>query len=162
MDKGPGRRNHGAMSLRLKTPRLAVRALVLHKNRLLIVNAYPGDLSDLWCAPGGGVVPGTSLPDNLAREVMEECGLDIEVGPPALVNEFHDPATGFHQVDLFFRATIVGGQLTDQWQDPEGVVTRRRFVTRADLATLRHKPDGLAAAAWGEGLLYDPLEPLVP
>jgi 8-oxo-dGTP diphosphatase len=167
MDKPHRRRDHGTMTLRLKsprlkTPRLAVRALLLHQDRLLVVNAYPGGRSDLWCAPGGGVVPGTSLPDNLAREVREETGLVIEVGAPALVNEFHDPVSGFHQVDLFFRATIAQGSLSPDWRDPEGVVTERRFVTRAELAALRHKPDGLAAAAWGEGLLYDPLEVIVP
>ena len=150
-----------AIPLRPRPTRLAVRALLLVDDRLLLVNAYPGGISDLWCAPGGGVVAGSSLPDNLIREVREETGLTIHVGPPALVNEFHDPASGFHQVDLFFRATLIAGTLSADWRDPEGVVTERRFVTRAELATLRHKPDGLAAAAWGEGILYDPLELLV-
>lgn len=155
-------RNHRAMNRKPRPVRVAVRALLLLDNRLLVVNAYPGGTSDLWCAPGGGVLAGSSLPDNLAREVMEETGLSIAVGPPALVNEFHDPATGFHQVDVFFRATIMAGTLTADWRDPEGVVTMRRFVSRSDLAQLRHKPDSLAEAAWGEGLLYDPLEEVVP
>lgn len=143
-----------------RSPRLAARALILDRGRLLIVNAYPAGKSDLWCAPGGGVHVGTGLPDNLAREVLEETGLPITVGAPALVNEFHDPATGFHQVDIYFRCTPTGA-LPDVWQDPEGIVTERRFVTRAELARLRHKPDSLAAAAWGTGILYDPLEVIV-
>ena len=71
--------------------RIATRALILHEDRLLLVNAYPGARSDLWCAPGGGVESGTSLPVNLAREVHEETGLSVTVGLPALINEFHDP-----------------------------------------------------------------------
>ena len=142
-------------------PRLAVRALILHEDRLLLVNAYPGGISDLWCAPGGGVEPGASLPENLAREVMEETGLTIEVGAPALVNEFHDPESGFHQVDLFFRCRIVAGALDPAWRDPEGVVTERRFFARDEMASVRFKPDSLAAAAWGTGCLYDPLEVIV-
>ena len=55
-------------------PRIAARALILDRDRLLLVNAYPGGTSDLWCAPGGGVEAGQSLPDNLAREVHEETG----------------------------------------------------------------------------------------
>ncbi|MEM1021733.1 MAG: NUDIX domain-containing protein, partial [Pseudomonadota bacterium] len=74
-----------------KSPRLAVRALILHQNRLLLVNAWGGGVSDLWTAPGGGVERGASLPENLAREVHEETGLEIDVGAPCLVNEFHDP-----------------------------------------------------------------------
>lgn len=148
---------------RLK-PRLAVRALILDPgDRLLLVNAYPGGRSDLWCAPGGGCEAGQSLPENLVREVREETGLEVDVGPAALVNEFHDPASGFHQVDLYFRCTLRSGSLDPGWQDPEGVVTERRFFSRVELAAgkIRFKPDLLPDAAWGQGCLYDPLEEIV-
>jgi ADP-ribose pyrophosphatase YjhB (NUDIX family) len=146
-----------------RPPRLAVRAVILHEERLLLVNAYPGDRSDLWCAPGGGVETGQSLPHNLIREVAEETGLSVRVGPPCLVNEFHDPASGFHQVDVYFRCDLLeGSALPDGWVDPEGIVNRRRWVARAEMASLRHKPDSLAEVAWGGGgILYDPLEPIV-
>lgn len=146
--------------MKASSPRLAVRALILERDRLLLVNAYPGGRSDLWCAPGGGAEPGCSLPENLAREVMEETGLAIEIGAPALVNEFHDPGSGFHQVDIYFRCTPLG-PLPGSWTDPEGIVTERRFFARGELAAIRFKPDSLPAAAWGETVLYDPLEPIV-
>lgn len=146
-----------------RSPRLAARALILIEGRLLLVNAYPGGISDLWCAPGGGAESGASLPQNLCREVMEETGLTVTVGAPALVNEFHDPRTGFHQVDVFFRCQVAGGTLSAGWRDPEGVVTQRRLFSRddLDLGRIRFKPDSLAQAAWGQGCHYDPLEVLV-
>ncbi|MCD1626090.1 NUDIX hydrolase [Seohaeicola saemankumensis] len=139
-------------------PRLATRAVILHDNRLLLVNAYRDPGSDLWCAPGGGVDAGQSLPHNLIREVHEETGLTIRVGPPCLVNEFHDPERGFHQVEVFFRCSIIAGTLTDDWSDPEGIVTRRRFVTQAEARAMRLKPDRLPDVAWQRGFGYDPLE----
>jgi len=142
-------------------PRLAVRALILHENRLLLVNAWPGGVSDLWCAPGGGVERGSSLPENLVREVHEETGLTVAVGAPCLVNEFHDPGRPFHQVDIYFRCTICDGRLDAAWRDPEGIVTDRRFFARGEMAAIRFKPDSLPQAAWGSGVTYDPLEPLV-
>ena len=150
----------------MTSPRLAARAIIVHEGRLLVVNAWPGGTSDLWCAPGGGVERGTSLHDNLVREVFEECGLRIAVGAPCLVNEFHDPAGTFHQVDLYFHARIMGGKISPDWLDPAGVVTARRFVTEAELRALRFKPDTLPAVAWGVGgadgpALYDPLEPII-
>lgn len=142
-------------------PRLAVRAILLRQDELLLVNAYPGNETDLWCAPGGGVQPHQSLPDNLVREVYEETGLTISVGQVAMVNEFHAPDRKFHQVDIYFRCTLLSGSLNDDWIDPEGVVTERRFVSRRDIGEYRLKPDSLADAAWGTGITYDPLELLV-
>lgn len=146
------------------SPRLAVRAIIVRDGRLLLVNAYSGRRSDLWCAPGGGVERGTSLPDNLAREVREECGIEIGVGPLALVNEFHDPRTGFHQVDLFFRCEVLAGTLDPGWTDPGRVVHTRRFFARAEIEAIRLKPDSLPRVAFdGPGpARYDPLETIVP
>jgi len=145
-----------------RNPRLAARAVILDAGRLLLVNAYPGGLSDLWCVPGGGAESGLSLPENLAREVHEETGLEIAVGAPCLVNEFHDPASGFHQVDIYFRCTVRRGALDPDWRDPEGIVSRRRWFSREEMAGIRYKPDSLPEVAWGDGtLLYDPLEPIV-
>ncbi len=143
------------------SPRLAARAVILQDNRLLLVNAWPGNKSDLWCAPGGGVHRGTSLPDNLIREVHEETGLTIAVGAPCLVNEFHDPKSGFHQVEVFFRCTVTQGMLTEDWRDPEGIVHRRAFFDRNETGRLRLKPDSLPGIAWGDGMGYDPLEPIL-
>jgi 8-oxo-dGTP diphosphatase len=142
--------------------RLAVRGVLVHRDRLLLVNAWPGQQSDLWCAPGGGVEAHASLPDNLIREMLEETGLTVAVGAPCLVNEFHDPGRGFHQVDVYFRCRLVAGDPDGAVVDPDGVVNRRIWASRAQMAGLRVKPDSLAAVAWDPAApLYDPLEPLV-
>lgn len=144
-------------------PRLAVRGIVMHEGRLLLVNAWPGGKSDLLCAPGGGVELHQSLPDNLAREIHEETGLTVSVGQAVLVNEFHDPDRDFHQVDVYFRCSIVAGDPFGAWTDPEGIVTERHWVTREEMAALRIKPDSLAAVVWDHAwqAAYDPLEPIV-
>lgn len=160
-ENAAGRDGKNTMMREKAGVRLAVRAVILRAGRLLIVNAYPGQRSDLWCAPGGGVEPGASLPDNLMREIHEETGIAIRVGAPCLVNEFHDPASGFHQVDVYFRATVLAVP-KGPWVDPEGVVNRSRWVTEAELRALRFKPDSLPDVAFGPGgLFYDPLEPIV-
>ena len=147
----------------MTSPRIAARAVILQDDRLLLVNAYADANSTLWCAPGGGVEKGSSIPDNLIREVHEETGLTISVGPPCLINEFHDPKTGFHQIEVFFRCKITQGRLDPDWQDPERIVDRRRWVTREEMAGLRYKPDSLPEIAWRDRSFgYDPLEVIVP
>ena len=149
------------------SPRLAVRALILKDDRLLLVNAWRERAGKprrvLLCAPGGGVERGSSLPENLKREVFEETGLKVKVNDPCLVNEFHDPKGPFHQVDIYFRCDVVEGEVDPEWKDPEGIVSRRMWVTRGEMETLSVKPDSLAAVAWGDENApgYDPLEPIV-
>lgn len=147
-----------------KLTRIAVRAIIIHKNRLLLVNAWAGQKSALMCAPGGGVNVGTSLPENLAREVYEETGLHVSVGAPALVNEFHAPKHGFHQVEVFFRCTLSGtAQIAADWKDPEAVVNRHIWVTQNELEDVMHKPSSLGRVAFDVDcpLMYDPLEQIV-
>jgi 8-oxo-dGTP diphosphatase len=145
-----------------RPPRLAVRGLLFHDNRLLLVNAWAGRL-DLFCAPGGGVDAHASLHDNLKREFIEETGLTVAVGETCLVNEFHDPTRDYHQVDVYFRCALIAGDPYGAWTDPEGIVSERRWVTRAEMSKMQVKPDSLAAVAWGDNdaPAYDPLEPIV-
>lgn len=145
-----------------RPPRIAVRAIILHDDKLLLVNAWKGR-THLWCAPGGGAEVHASLPDNLIREVYEETGLSITVGAPCLVNEFHDPLGDFHQVDIYFRCQTAAASIDGDWRDPEGVVSHRRWVTRDQMAQMQVKPDSLAAVAWEDrgAIIYDPLEPII-
>lgn len=150
--------------MRTKSPRIAVRAIIKNEDRLLLVNAWPDGRSELLCAPGGGVEPGTSLPENLAREVYEETGLRIDVGSPCLVNEFHDPKSGFHQVEIFFRCALQGSEVIDpDWRDPENIVTHHVWVTHEEYQQHLVKPNALRDIAFGQepGVSYDPLETIV-
>lgn len=148
-------------------PRLSARALLVENNKLLLVNAYPDDVntalnSILWCALGGGIEKHQSVPANLKREVFEETGLTVEIGAMVGFNEFHDPDGSFHQVDLFFRAKLVTGQLNDGWRDADNIVTQRRFFTRDELTGIRFKPDRMAQMAFDDGpVIYDPLERII-
>ena len=154
----------GILKMSPKSPRVAVRAIIIHKNRLLLVNAWAGQKSPLMCAPGGGVNVGTGLPENLVREVFEETGLTVMVGAPALVNEFHSIEHGFHQVEVFFRCTLTGtAQIAAHWKDSEAVVNRHIWVTQDALADVMHKPSSLGDVAFDPDhpLRYDPLEQIV-
>lgn len=147
-----------------KSPRLAVRGIVIWNGRMLLVNAWPNGRSKLLCAPGGGVDPGASLPDNLAREIHEETGLRVRVGVPCLINEFHDPKSGFHQVEVFFRCDLLGApQIDPDWKDPELIVSEHYWAAPADFEEMMVKPDSLVKVAFDAtaALSYDALEPIV-
>lgn len=147
-----------------KAVRLAARAVIVHEKRLLLVNAWANGRSTLLCAPGGGVEVGASLTENLAREVEEETGLTVKVDAPCLVNEFHDPSSGFHQVEIFFRCSVQGSPVIPQtWQDPERIVDRHVWAGETEASGLHIKPDSLVGVAFARTpqISYDPLERIV-
>ena len=131
-------RRAAARSAAMRSPRLAVRAVILREGRLLLVNAWKGR-THLWTCPGGGVEVHQSLPEALVREVHEETGLTVAVGAPCLINEFHDPRDLPPGGPLLPR-TVTAGDPDGAWTDPEGIVSHRIWVTRAEMGARASSP----------------------
>ena len=55
--------------------------MVLNGDRVLLVKRGHEPLKGEWSLPGGAVELGATLEAAIAREVLEETGLDVEVGP---------------------------------------------------------------------------------
>ena len=95
---------------------------------------------------------------------MRNAGLQIAVGAPCLVNEFHDPNGSFHQVDIYFTPPSPAAGSTPRGATPKAWSRSAGFVTEPELRALRFKPDSLPDLAFGAGgyaAFYDPLEPIV-
>ena len=63
-----------------RPPTLAVGAIVIRDDSLLMVLRGREPNKGLWTVPGGRVEAGEYLADALQREVREETGIDIQVG----------------------------------------------------------------------------------
>ena len=62
-------------------PVVSVGAVILHADRVVLVKRGHAPLKGEWSLPGGVVELGETLDAAVAREVLEETGLDVEVGP---------------------------------------------------------------------------------
>jgi 8-oxo-dGTP diphosphatase len=95
------------------SPRLAVGAAVIDLDesepRVLLVRRAKPPLAGSWSLPGGRVELGESLESAVAREVAEESGLVVRVGPLIEVVEVIDPP--YHYVILDYACLRTGGEL---------------------------------------------------
>ena len=62
-------------------PVVGVGAVVLDGDRVLLVKRAQAPLKGHWSLPGGAVETGETLEQAIAREVLEETGITVEVGP---------------------------------------------------------------------------------
>ncbi|PSH05712.1 MAG: NUDIX hydrolase [Acidobacteria bacterium] len=62
-------------------PIVGVGAVIVCNGEVLIARRANPPLQGHWSIPGGAVELGEKLRDGVAREVLEETGLEVEVGP---------------------------------------------------------------------------------
>lgn len=68
-------------------PRVAVGAVVIHDDKVLLVLRKQAPSKDMWAIPGGSVELGETLAEAASREVFEETGLTVETGEIVLTFE---------------------------------------------------------------------------
>jgi 8-oxo-dGTP diphosphatase len=94
-------------------PIVGVGAIVVDGDRVLIVRRATEPLKGQWSIPGGMLEIGEKLRDGLAREVLEETSLDVEVGNVLDVFDSIFPdaegRTQYHYVLIDFRCAVRGG-----------------------------------------------------
>ena len=61
-------------------PIVGVGAVILHHGEVLLVRRANPPLEGEWSIPGGALDLGEKLRDGVAREVLEETGLEVRVG----------------------------------------------------------------------------------
>ena len=62
-------------------PIVGVAAVVLRAGQVLLVQRGREPAKGLWGLPGGMLELGETVAEGVRREVWEECGVEIEVGP---------------------------------------------------------------------------------
>ena len=96
-------------------PVVGVGAVIVHEGRVVLIKRQYEPLAGQWSLPGGTLELGESLEAGVAREMREETGLEVEVGP--VVEVFDrilldtDGRVRYHFVLIDYVCRPIGGQL---------------------------------------------------
>jgi 8-oxo-dGTP diphosphatase len=96
-------------------PYVGVGAVIVHEGRVVLVKRRYEPLAGKWSIPGGAVEIGETLEACVAREMLEETGFEVEVGPVIEVLDriTHDDASRviYHFVLVDYLCWPIGGEL---------------------------------------------------
>ena len=111
--------------------RISAGVIVEADSKILLVHNYLPGRYDFWVAPGGGVEGAEDLQSAALREVREECGLDVELGPIAYIEDLYNPEQRICKI--WFIGHVIGGAIrTDSAEaSAEGIVAAA-FLSRKE------------------------------
>jgi 8-oxo-dGTP diphosphatase len=96
-------------------PIVGVGAVIVQDGKVVLIKRRFEPLKGHWSLPGGGVEVGETLETAVAREMLEETGLEVEVGPVVEVfdriTRDADDRVRYHYVLVDYLCFPVGGVL---------------------------------------------------
>lgn len=117
-------------------PIVGVGGIVIDRDRVLLVQRAHPPLAGEWTLPGGGVEVGETLEAAVAREVHEETGLEVTVGPLVeLLDRIHlddEHRVEYHFVIADYLCRVAGGSLV-----ADSDAADARWVMEAELVSFR-------------------------
>ncbi|HID29211.1 MAG TPA: NUDIX domain-containing protein [Desulfobacterales bacterium] len=116
-------------------PQVAVGAIVMRDNKVLLVKRSQPPGKGLWAVPGGRVELGETLQEAAEREVREETGITVRARNPVcaldLIDRDDAGRVRFHYVIVDIVADYVGGKA-----NPNDDASEVRWATSQEMEEL--------------------------
>jgi 8-oxo-dGTP diphosphatase len=122
--------------------RLAAYAVIIDEQDRILLALWNEGPEPRWTMPGGGVELHESVEQAVVRELREETGYDVALGPVLGVDTWVKPAEErirprgsrpLRSVRILYAADVVGGELTFE---VDGTTDEARWIPLADVPAL--------------------------
>lgn len=136
-------------------PRIRVAVALVEDGKLLLVE-HCKEAHRYWLLPGGGLEWGESLKEAARRELLEETGVEAEIGHLLLASETVAPDSSRHLLHMIFSARRLNHNPHFPTSPAEERITDVRWIPLEEVAELIfHPPIGKMLSSLGtEGLSY--------
>jgi ADP-ribose pyrophosphatase YjhB (NUDIX family) len=143
--------------------RNSVRALIVHKNQVLLLRKRLPNGAQRYAMPGGGQDAGERLCDTLLRECREEIGTGVDILDLVHVAETFKQRDGKavtyrQQVEFVFHCRLPAGYAPRSGRKPDKHQVAVEWVGLQHLDDIDLRPAGLASlvrqAALGDAPVY--------
>ncbi len=128
------------MDFREYDTRLAAYALVVDDGARVLLALWNEADEPTWTLPGGGVEFDETVAEAAVREVREETGYDVELGPVLGIDSFTVAREGerpYRSVRVVFEARVVGGELANE---VGGTTDEARWIPLDEVPALARVP----------------------
>src|SRR5262245_47575914 len=135
-------------------PVVGVGAVIVHDGRVVLIKRKFEPLAGQWSLPGGTLDLGESLEAGVAREMREETGLEVEVGP--VIEVFDrilldtERRVRYHFVLIDYLCRPIGGRLVAGSDVADAV-----FVDPATFSTFRLTPKAVSVIERGLSMMAE-------
>jgi len=120
-------------------PYVGVGAVIVDRGKVLLVKRKYEPLAGRWSLPGGAVEVGETLEACLVREIAEETGLEIGIGPVVEVldriTRDADGRVEYHFVLVDYLCWPIGGELRAGSDVADAVFADPRDLAQYELTT---------------------------
>jgi ADP-ribose pyrophosphatase YjhB (NUDIX family) len=118
-------------------PFVGIGGIIVHEGRVVLVKRRFDPLAGQWSIPGGAVETGETLEGCVVREMSEETGFHVEVGPVVEVldriTRDEDGRVLYHFVLIDYLCWPVGGELRAGSDVAEAVLAEPSEIAQFEL-----------------------------
>ena len=134
--------------------RIRAAGIIVVDDKILLIKHEHAKYT-YWAPPGGGLESmDTSTKATVKREVFEESGLTVEVGPLIFIKEFLEKSSRIYHVEQYYLINSVQGEVSlkniANTQNTKHLITEIKWYTKAELQSIKVFPEQLKILLWAK------------